>query len=107
MIEDQDQDQELELDEDEKCVICGGSLDLELTCKRCLQDLSTEKFNEALERCLQDVSVVEILYTVPGLYELIREEYNNEALDQAYNNLVDEHDRKEITRERLSMLGVK
>lgn len=101
------EDQDLELDEDEKCVICGGDLDLQLTCEKCLRGLSTEKFNEALERCLQDVSVVEILYTVPGLYDLIKEEYNNEALDQAYNDLVDEHDRKETASERLSMLGVR
>lgn len=100
-------EQDLELEEDERCTICGGQLDEQLTCQRCIEALPEEKFTKALEKCVQDVHLIEVLYTVPGVYGIIREEYNNEALDQAYQDLVDEFEESSKKKDSLTILGPK
>jgi hypothetical protein len=77
---------------DSRCVICQHELDEQTTCQNCIKDLPEDKFTAALEKCLQGVGVLEILYGIPGIYDIIREEYNNEALDQAYQDLVIDHE---------------
>jgi len=71
----------------ELCPICLTELDGDGTCAACVRDLDHETFLDALGTVLQGVTVNEILHTVPGIYEIIAEEYNNEALNQAYEDM--------------------
>jgi hypothetical protein len=52
-------------------------------CVHCVQSIS----NEGLEEALREVVKDEDLLSVPGVYEIVREHYNNEMLQKAYDNL--------------------
>ena len=71
----------------ELCPICLNRLDDESTCPKCVGQLSHEAFENALHKVLEGVTVNEVLHSVPGIYEIISEEYNNEALNQAYEDM--------------------
>lgn len=45
-------------------------------------DVTQEEFDKALEVILDDASGSELL-AIPGLYEIVSEYYNNEAIDVA------------------------
>lgn len=81
------------------CPMCLGDLDEQETCGKCVADLSHEDFESALHTVLEGVTVNEILHSVPGIYEIISEEYNNEALNQAYEEMRLRYEAEDTTTE--------
>lgn len=74
-------------DANDLCPMCLTLLDEESTCGKCVATLPHEDFESALHTVLEGVTVNEILHTIPGIYEIISEEYNNQALNQAYEEM--------------------
>lgn len=91
--------------DDSLCPMCLGELDGENTCGKCIQGLPHEKFEDALHTVLEGVTVNEVLHTIPGIYEIISEEYNNEALNQAYEEMRLEYETNDQSTQGSSSSG--
>ena len=51
-------------------------------------EVSQEMFDEALTELLEEASAAELL-SIPGLYEVVSEHYNNEAIERAKHSKED------------------
>jgi len=69
-----------------ECPVCGkefwGS-----TCSHCLKSMTTLEFDTRLREILKDMTGEELL-DIPGVYEAVSEYFNNEVLDNWYNDKV-------------------
>jgi hypothetical protein len=81
-------------EEHELCPLCLDDLDVESACATCIKDLPQEKFDEALRHVVTEQMTVAELMGLPGVYEILSEEFNNEALNCAYQEMLVEHDTK-------------
>lgn len=88
------------IEEHNLCPICLGELDEHETCPECVKGLSHEDFLDALKEYLEGVSALDIVHSVPGVFEIVSEAYNNEALDLAYQQMVIDYETKDQATKR-------
>ena len=66
-----------------RCPICAAKQDDVGDCPDCVSKITTDEFASELESILTGMTSASIL-AVPGIYEILAEEFNNEVLSNAY-----------------------
>jgi hypothetical protein len=65
------------------CPICAAKQDEDGDCQDCISKITTEEFSNEVENLLSYMTPAAIL-AVPGVYEILAEEFNNEVLSNVY-----------------------
>lgn len=73
------------------CSICLSDEFVGEACQKCVSEASHEAFNAAMDRFIEDMTKAQIV-SLPGVMEIIKEEFNNDILDLLYEDLLQEHD---------------